>query len=148
VPRGPAEDPRWFAGLGQVVGPTVLAAFAAVSALPGLRTGLGGGGPVLAARLLHLALFGLLFWRHPVPALWAFLLPNLVLPFGRARWASVLAVTPLLGLVALGAVAWVRGMVSGVWLAPWEIAVAILALVLAFVRPARLKKKRKKKGKG
>jgi hypothetical protein len=35
--------------------------------------------------------------------------------------------------------------VSGVWLAPWEIVVAILALTLAFVRPARVKKKRKKK---
>ena len=143
VPRGPTEDPRWFAGLGQVVGPTVLAALAVVTALPGLRTGLGGGGPVLAARLLHLALFGLLFWRHPVPALWVFLLPNLVLPLGRARWASVLAVTPLLALVALGTGAWVRGMVSGVWLAPWEIAVAILALFLAFVRPARVKRKRR-----
>lgn len=145
VPRGPAGDERWFAALGHVVGPTVLGALAAVSALPGLRTGLAGGGPVLMARLLQVTLFALLFWRHPIPALWVFLLPNLVLPLGRARWATALAVTPLLGLLTIGTVAWVRGLVSGVWLAPWEIAVAILALALAFVRPARLK--RKKKGK-
>ena len=145
VPRGPAGDERWFAALGHVVGPTVLAALAAVSALPGLRTGLAGGGPVLMARLLQVTLFALLFWRHPIPALWVFLLPNLVLPLGRARWATALAVTPLLGLLTIGTVAWVRGLASGVWLAPWEIAVAILALALAFVRPARLK--RKKKGK-
>jgi hypothetical protein len=36
-------------------------------------------------------------------------------------------------------------MVSGVWLAPWEIAMAILALALAFVRPAHLKKKKGKR---
>ena len=144
-PRGPSEDARWFAGLGQVIGPTALAALAAVSALPGLRTGLAGGGPVLAARLLQVTLFALLFWRHPISALWVFLLPNLVLPLGRARWATTLAVTPLLALLALGTVAWARGMVSGVWLAPWEIAVAILALALAFVRPAHLKKKKKGK---
>ena len=38
-------------------------------------------------------------------------------------------------------------MVSGVWLAPWEIVVAILALALAFVRPARIKKKKKNRKK-
>ena len=145
VPRGPVEDERWFAALGHVVGPSVLAALAVVSALPGLRTGWAGGPPVLVARLLQLTLFALLFWRHPIPALWVFLLPNLVLPFGRARGATALVVTPLLALLVLGTVAWVRGMVSGVWLAPWEIAMAILALALAFVRPARLKKKKRKR---
>jgi hypothetical protein len=145
APRGPAGDERWFAALGHVVGPSALAALAAASALPGLRTGLAGGGPVLVARLLQVTLFALLFWRHPIPALWVFLLPNLVLPLGRARWATTLAVAPFLALLALGTVAWARGMVSGVWLAPWEIAVAILALALAFVRPARLKRKKKKR---
>jgi hypothetical protein len=148
APRGPSSAPRWFAGFGKVTGPMLLATLAAVSTLPGLRTGLSGGGAVLAARLLQVVLFGLLFWRHPVPALWVFLLPNIVLPFGRARWATTLAVAPAVALLALGAVAWHRGMVSGVWLAPWEIAVAILALVLAFVRPARPKKKKRKKKRG
>jgi hypothetical protein len=99
---------------------------------------------VLVARLLQLGLFGLLFWRHPVMALWVFLLPNILPPLGRARWATAAALAPLVALLALGVAAWNRGMVSGVWLAPWEIAVAILALVLAFVRPARPKKKRKR----
>jgi hypothetical protein len=145
VPRGPADQPRWFAALGQVIGSTVLLTLAAASVLPGLRTGLAGGGPVLPARLLQAALFGLLFWRHPIPALWAFLLPNVLLPFGRARWATALAVAPLAALIALGSAGWYRGMVSGVWLAPWETAVAILALALAFVRPARARKKKKRR---
>jgi hypothetical protein len=34
--------------------------------------------------------------------------------------------------------------VSGVWLAPWEVVVAILTLALAFIRPARVRKKKKK----
>jgi hypothetical protein len=143
LPRGPSEDPHWFSALGQVFGSTPLLALAAVSVLPGLRTGVAGGGPVLLARVLQAALFGLLFWRHPIPALWIFLLPNIVLPLGRARWASALAVTPALALLALGTAGWVRGLVTGAWLAPWEIVVAILTLALAFIRPARSKKAKK-----
>ncbi len=123
----------------------MLLALAAASVLPGLRTGLAGGGPVLLARVLQAAFFGLLFWRYPVPALWIFLLPNLLLPQGRARWASALAITPALTLLALGAAGWYRGVVSGVWLAPWEIVVAILTFALAFIRPARVKTKKKRR---
>jgi hypothetical protein len=143
-PRGPAVDPHWFAVAGQVLGPIVLLGVAGASVLPGLRTGLGGGAPVLLARVTQAALFGLLFWRHPIPALWILLLPNVLLPLGRARWATVLALAPLAALLTLGSAAWYRGMVSGVWLAPWEIVVAILALALAFIRPARAKKKKRK----
>ncbi len=145
APRGPSDEPRWFAALGQVLGSTALLVVAAASVLPGLRTGLTGGGPVLLARLLQAALFGLLFWRHPIPALWAFLLPNLLLPLGRARWATALSVTPLLALLGFGTAGWFRGVVSGVWLAPWEIVVAILTLALAFIRPARVRKKKKRR---
>ncbi len=147
TPRGPAEETRWFALLGHVLGPTALLALAGVSVLPGLRTGLAAGGPALAARLLQAALFGVLFWRHPVAALGLLLLPNLLLPLGRARWATALAVSPAVAIVGVGAAAWARGMVSGVWLAPWEIVVAILAFALAFVRPARIRKKKNKKKK-
>jgi hypothetical protein len=144
-PRGPSEDPSWFSAFGQVIGSSVLLALAAVSVLPGLRTGLAGGGPVLLARVLQAAFFGLLFWRHPVPALWIFLLPNLLLAQGRARWASALAITPALALLALGTAGWFRGVLTGVWLAPWEIVLAILTFALAFIRPARVKKKKKRR---
>ena len=80
-----------------------------------------------------------------MPALWLLLLPNLLLPLGRAWWATILSLAPAAALLGLGAAAWHRGMVSGVWLAPWEIVVAILALALAFVRSGRIKRKRKKK---
>ncbi len=36
-----------------------------------------------------------------------------------------------MSLLAIGASAWWRGVVSGVWLAPWEIVVGFLALALA-----------------
>jgi hypothetical protein len=145
APRGRSDEPRWFAALGQVMGPTPLLVLAAASLVPGLRRGLTGGRPVLLARGLHAGLFSLLFWRHPIPALWAFLLPNLLLPFGRARWATALSVTPVAALLALGTAGWFRGMVSGVWLAPWEVAVAILAFALTFVRPAGAGKRKKRR---
>lgn len=145
VERGAPDEPHWFAAFGLVIGSTVLVTLATASVLPGLRIGLAGGGPVFLARLLQAALFGALFWRHPIPALWTFLLPNLLLPFGRARWATVVAVAPLASLLALGVAGWYRGLVSGVWLAPWEIVVAILALALAFIRPARARKKKRKR---
>jgi hypothetical protein len=145
VPTGPAEDPRWFVIFGQVLGSSALLALAAVSVVPGLRTGLAGGGPVLLARMLQVTLFGLLFWRHPVPALWLLLLPNVILPLSRSRWAVALALTPLGVLVALGSAAWLRGMAGGVWLAPWEIVVLILALALAFIRPRHARRKTRRR---
>ena len=145
APVGDAEDRLWFAAFGRVIGPVLLLGAAAASVLPGLRTGLAGGLPVLFARLAQIGLFGLLFWRHPVVALWVFLLPNLVLPLGRARWMSALALAPVTALVVLGGLGWSRGLVSGVWLAPWEIVVAILAFALAFVRPAGVSRKKRKK---
>jgi hypothetical protein len=145
LPKGPAEDPRWFVALGRVLGSSTLLTLAALSVLPGLRTGLTGGGPVLLARMGQAALFALLFWRHPVPALWVLLLPNMVLPLVRSRWASALALTPLVALVGLGSAAWLRGMASGVWLAPWEGVVLIGTLALAFIRPRRASRKTRRR---
>ena len=34
----------------------------------------------------------------------------------------------------LGISAWRRGMIDGLWLAPWEVAVALFAFALLFVR--------------
>ncbi len=135
APAGPAVEPHWFFAFGRVVGLTPLLAVGLVSLLPGLRLGMSNGGPALFARLLQAGLFGLLLWRHPVPALWIFLLPNLLLPFGARRWATAVALLPFLALVGVGAVAWSRGFARGVWLEPWEIAVLLLGLALAFVRP-------------
>jgi hypothetical protein len=135
APAGPAVEPHWFLAFGRVVGLTTLLAIGLVSLLPGLRLGLSNGGAALFARLLQAALFGLLLWRHPVPALWVFLLPNLLLPLGARRWATAVALLPFLARVGVGAAAWSRGFARGVWLDAWEIAVLLLGLTLAFVRP-------------
>lgn len=137
VPRGPAEEPHWFAAFGYVVGLPVLLALGILSLLPGLRLGWRAGGVVQAARLAQAALAGALLWLQPVPALWLLLVPHLLLPFARAWWAALLALAPAAALLGLGGAAWYRGAVNGVWLAPWEIALAVLALGLAFVTGAR-----------
>ncbi len=82
---------------------------------------------------MQAVLAGVLLWRHPVPALWLLLVPQLVLPWRRSWWTVLLSLGPALALLAIGASAWWRGAVNGVWLAPWEIAVAGLALALAFL---------------
>jgi hypothetical protein len=135
APRGPARQPDWFAAGGSVIGSTGLMALGALSLAPGLLAGLKGGGLTLAARMLQAALLGVLMTRHLVPVLWALALPNLVLPFTRRLAPRLLALAPLLALLALGAAAWGRGMAAGLWLAPWECVAAGLALLLCFVKP-------------
>ena len=147
VPRGPAAEPHWFVAFGRVVGLPVLLAIGLASLLPGLRAALSAGGPFLFARLLHAALFCVLLWRHPVPVLWTFLLPNL-LPLLRRGWTSALSLLPVLSLVGVGVAAWSRGHARGLWLEPWEIVALLFALGLAFVRSGRAKAPRKSKGKG
>jgi hypothetical protein len=139
--RGPASDPTWFAAGGLVLGAPVVLGLGLLSLVPGLlRAPRRGRG--LALRLLHAALFLLLLWRHPVAAVWVFLLPNVLPPFLRPRWAASLGLLPLAGLLLLGLFAWLRaagpggGAVAGVWLARWEIGLAVVALALAFVPPA------------
>jgi len=132
VPRGPASQPTWFAAFGHVLGAVPLVAAGLLSLVPGLAA--AKGGPFLAARLAHAALFALLLWRHPVPALWVFLVANVATALPRRWWTTALALVPLVLLLALGAAAWHRGMVAGTWLGPWEIAAAAAALVLLFVR--------------
>jgi len=133
VPRGPADEPHWFAAFGRVVsGPWLLGA-GALSLLPGLLRGLGAGGAVLGLRVAQALLAGLLLWRHPVPALWILLVPQLLLPLRRTWWTVLFSLAPFLALVAIGVAAWWRGPVNGLWLAPWESGVALAALALAFV---------------
>ena len=133
APPGPAAEPHWFAAFGSVIERPVLLALGVVSLLPGVLLGLRVGGLLLAARLVHAGLFALLLWTQPVPALWVLLVPNLLLPLARSWWTTLLSLAPGLALVALGGAAWYRGFVSGIWLAPWEVAAASFALALAFV---------------
>ncbi len=133
VPRGPAEAPHWFAAFGRVVDGPWLLALGAASLLPGLWRGWRRGGPALGLRVVQAVLAGVLLWRHPVPALWLLLVPQLVLPWRRSWWTALLSLGPAVALLAIGASAWWRGTVNGVWLAPWEIAVGGLALALAFL---------------
>jgi Peptidase family M28 len=133
VPRGPASQPTWFAAFGHVLGTVPLVAAGLLSLVPGLATARGGG-PLFGARLAHAALFALLLWRHPVPALWVFLVANVVTVLPRRWWTTALALLPLILLLGLGAAAWRRGMVAGIWLGGFELAATAGALVLLFVR--------------
>ncbi len=101
--------------------------------LPGLWRASHVSGLGLVARVVQAALAAVLVWRQPVPALWVLLVPLLLLAWRRTWWTILLALAPAVALVGLGAAAWWRGAVNGVWLAPWEIVVAFLAFALAFV---------------
>jgi hypothetical protein len=133
VPRGPAEEAHWFAAFGRVVGWPWLVGLGGVSLLPGLGRGARAGGLALAVRIVQAILTGVLLWRHPVPVLWILLVPLLLLPWLRSWWTALLALAPAATLLAIGVSAWWREAVNGVWLAPWEIALVLLALALAFL---------------
>jgi len=129
------SQPSWFAAFGHVFGGTTLLALGVLSLLPGLRAGFATGGPGLGARLVQAGLFGVLLWRRPVVAVFTLLLPNALLPMGRRRLGTLVALAPFAALLVLVAVGWWRGMLLGTWLAPWEMAAFLGALVLAFLRP-------------
>jgi len=153
VTPGSPSDPIWFAAGGLVLGATLVLGVGVASLLQGLLKAYRTGGRLLAMRAAHAALFLVLLWRHPVPAVWVFLLPNLLAPLLRRRVALAVGLLPLAGLLILGLAAWLRstgpdgGAVSGVWLAPWETGLALAALVLAYLpaasspgpRPRRLR---------
>jgi len=139
------SQPSWFAAFGHVFGGTTLLAVGVLSLLPGLRAGFATGGPGPGARLLQAGLFGVLLWRHPVVAVFTLLLPNALLPMGRRRLGTLVALAPFAALLVLVAVGWWRGMLVGTWLAPWEMAAFLGALVLAFLRPPGGKKATRRK---
>lgn len=135
VKRGPAAEPHWFAAFGRVAGWPVLVGVALLSVVPGLAKASSLRGGVFGLRLFQAALFGLFFWRHPVPALWIFLLPNVVGGLPRSRGGVAVAVMPLLAMMVVGSVAWLRGFVGGSWMAGWELAIAALAFALVWAKP-------------
>jgi hypothetical protein len=53
TPRGPAEEPQWFAAFGRVIGGPWLLALGAASLLPGLLRGWRVGGPALGLRIVQ-----------------------------------------------------------------------------------------------
>jgi hypothetical protein len=88
-------------------------------------------------RLLHAALFGLLLYRHPVPALFAFFLWNVLTAFGPRLLGLVLGALPVLALATVGALAWARGLVTGVHPAVWELVLGGFAAALALASGRR-----------
>jgi hypothetical protein len=135
----PAEpDPHWLSLFGGVLGGWPLAGLSALSLAPGLALALRARGRFLYARLAQAALFALLAWRYPVPALFAFALPNALSPWLERAWARSLTLLPLLALLAFGAVGWARRVpegriVTGTWLSGWEVALTLAALALLAV---------------
>jgi len=146
VRRGPASEPTWFVVAGRTGGASLLLVLAALSVVPGIVAGFKVGGWTQTARLLQAGLFAFLFWRHPVPALWAFLLPNLAGGLRPRQWLMPAALLPLVALIVLGILAWARGFAGGLWLDATELLVATAALALLWTaarapaarpRPAR-----------
>ncbi len=130
--RGVSE-PNWFTGFGVMLGAMPLVLLATLSVLPGLRMAFRADGRARTARLLHLLLFGFVFYRHPVPALFALLPPNLLPLLPRRSWSLGLVLLPALLLLGLGGVAYWRGFVHGTFLSAWDQVAAALALGLALV---------------
>jgi hypothetical protein len=138
APRGPAQQPQWFAALGGVMTAPWLYAIGAASLLPRLiRAALTRG--ISAGLVAQASLFGLLLWRHPVVTVWVFLLPHLLAGVGGVASTAV-ALLPLAALGALCLAAWARGMASGLWIASWELAAAAVALVLLWLTTARVRR--------
>lgn len=134
-PRRDEPERQWFAAFGFVLGEGALLALAALALAPGLWQAHRAGPRLLAVRLAQAALFGLLAWRHPVPALFALGLPTLLAWLG-PRLVLLAALAPAALVGAVGLLAWRRDMAHGLWLAPWELAALALAFGLLVIRPA------------
>lgn len=140
----PEAHGDWFLALGRVAGRSALLLAGALSLLPGLLLAWRGPRLQLGLRLVHATLFGLLLYRHPVPALFAFFLWNVLTAFGPRLLGLVLGALPVLALLGVGALAWSRGVVTGVHPAVWELVLGALAAALALASGRR----RGSRGKG
>ena len=136
APRGPAAEPAWFPAFGRVFGAGVLIAAGLLSLVPALVWAFRSGGVVRLARVVQAVLFVVLLWRHPVPALAVLGLPNLASAAG-SLVLSVLGLAGAFALAATGIMGWRRGVVTGTWFEPWEIALFLIALGVSLV-PSRL----------
>jgi len=133
LPATRVAERDWFAAFGYVAGAPVLWVAGIATLIPGLLAGYRAGGPPFVARGVSALLAAGLMWRHLVPALWVLVLPALISGVIRRRWGIFAAMLPPLSLAALGATAWARGMVTGVWLGVLDAAMALAGLALLFV---------------
>jgi hypothetical protein len=134
VARAPIRrdpDADWFAAFGHVASRWILLMAGAAALKPGLVHGWGGGGRRLLALAVESAVFALIVWEDPLPALWILGLPVLLTGLSprRATWA--LSLLPALALVVLGAAAWARGFTHGTWLPIWYRAGLVGVLLLS-----------------
>lgn len=133
LPLSRAAEPTWYAVLGRVFGAPLVFGAALLSLAPSLAGAGRGHARQRLAAVVHAALFGLLAWRHPVPALFCLGLPNLAAPLTRSRF-GLLSLLPAATLAALGVAARLRQagpagpIVRGLWLEPWELLLAVLTL--------------------
>jgi hypothetical protein len=132
APRGGSSEPTWFAAGGRVFGSGILITTGVLSLVPLLLRAFRTGGATLAAKVAQALLFGILLWRHPIPALAVLLLPNLASAAG-SRVFSILSLAGALALLTTGFVGWRRGIVTGTWLEAWEIALFGLALAVSLL---------------
>jgi len=133
VARAPIRrdpDADWFAAFGRVASRWTLLLAALAALLPGLVHGWGSGGRRLLARLVLSALFAVLVWVDPVPALWILGLPVLVTGLSARRAAWAMSILPAALLLLLGAAAWARGFTHGTWLPLWYRGALVAALVM------------------
>ncbi len=126
-------DPDWFAVFGYVMPRWALLLAGAIALAPSLVAATAGRGWRMLLRLILCALFVLLVWQDPVPALWILAAPVLVTGLTPRRAAVGLAMVPVVALVVLGAAAWARGFAHGSWLPLWYRAALAASLVLAAV---------------
>jgi hypothetical protein len=135
-----AADADWFLRFGQVAGRTELLGAGLVSLLPGLLLALKGPRLSLPLRVVHAVVFGGLLYAMPVLAVFCFFLWNVLTAFGPRRLGLGVGALPVLTLLALGALLWSRGAVTGVHTPVWALVVAVLAAALALAsgrKPAR-----------
>ena len=133
VARAPIRrdpDADWFAAFGRVASRWILLLAGVAALLPGLVRVWGSGGRRFYARVALSAVFAVLVWEDPVPALWILALPVLVTGLSSRRAAWGLSILPAVALVLLGAAAWARGFTHGTWLPSWYGVALAAALVL------------------
>jgi hypothetical protein len=125
-----APDVDWYAIGERVLERNALLALGLAALVLGVAVAFLLGG--VGIRLVACALVGVLLLRHPLPALFVFSLPLLVA--GRGALLSLLSLLPAVLVLGYGALAWQKGLLTGLWVSPLEIVAGIVAFGLLFLR--------------